>query len=73
MKLICVLLGLAVACHAETYEEFHSKIMPELNAVPKTWTVCQEKGTFKGGQRVNSGLYCRLDSTSTSVARLRSR
>lgn len=38
MKLICVLLGLAVACHAETYEEFHSKIMPELNAVKKTWT-----------------------------------
>jgi len=32
MKLICVLLGLAVACHAETYDELHSKLMPVLNS-----------------------------------------
>jgi len=38
MKFVFVLLGLAIACHAETYEEMHSKMMPELNSVKKTWT-----------------------------------
>jgi cathepsin B len=37
MKFLYVLLGIAVACRAETYEEMTSRLMPALNSAQKTW------------------------------------
>jgi len=38
MQFLYVLLGIAVACHAETYDEIHKRMMPVLNSVQKSWT-----------------------------------
>jgi len=62
MKAICVLLGLAIACHAETYEELHTKLTPELNAVKKSWTAgYNEFFAHKTQDEIHSLCDARLD------------